>query len=101
LTFFVELTYLNGMQSNLIPSNHAAKRWMERTGSADPREAYKSFREAIDYSVEVSLKPKYRAVALIDHKFKEAKYLKFDNWIFVVVDNIIVTVYDNKTSRFE
>jgi hypothetical protein len=63
---------------------HALKRWMERTGSKSRERALKSLIKQLERAEEVELAVQYRVAALLNHDLKPARYLKYDNWIFVV-----------------
>jgi hypothetical protein len=74
-------------------SRHAASRWMERSGFRDPEIAREKWNAAISIAEEAKLKENKRMRALLRHGCTEATYLCSGQWVFVVVNNTVVTVH--------
>jgi hypothetical protein len=80
---------------------HALDRWIERTGSKSRERALKSLVKQLERAEEVELAMRYRVAALLNHDLKPARYLKLDNWIFVVsLDGGLVTVHSGSANRW-
>lgn len=89
------------MISDLEISRHAAIQWMKRTGERDPEVLRQTWDAEIATVKEIQLEGVYRALALCNHGFKEARYFKSKHgWVFVVADKTIVTVHGGGAKRF-
>lgn len=95
-------------------SQHGWKRWCERSGVppaakkavAKNREWNTKFlrlERVIRRAQEVVLKPRYRAAALINNRFKPARYFRSEAFIFVVSveTGLVVTVHTGEARRWE
>lgn len=83
-------------------SRHAAKRWKQRTRLKTADELLASWNDETASAVEVKLDKVGRTLALIGHKFKDARYFRSKGgWIFVVEDDTIVTVHEGSAKRFK
>src|SRR6187200_15634 len=63
---------------------HALERWIERTDCTTKAQARAQLKKLVAKATEVELAPRYQALALLNHDFKPARYLKFEKWIFVI-----------------
>jgi len=84
-------------------TNHAVNRWRERTGSKHADEKIRvKIRGMVDAGEEMEMKKKFRVLALIDHRFDDAKYIRGKNgMIFVVVNDTVVTIHNGRADRWE
>lgn len=84
---------------------HAIERWMERSGTKNPKQAEEMLRKMLCNSEEVDLKPEFRAIQLLNHGLKDARYFlhrsaykrrpaRGRKWLLVVVDNELKTVHN-------
>lgn len=95
-------------------SKHGWKRWCERSGR--PPEARRAkakakewerlvtrLKRALTKAEEVQLKPRYRAVAIMNNGFKGARYYRADGFIFVVSEDEgqVMTVHTGEARRWE
>ena len=74
---------------------------MQRTGCHAPTRALHSLVRNLERAVEVELAPRYRATALLNHKFQPARYLRCDCWVFVVsLDGGLITIHTGAANRW-
>jgi hypothetical protein len=75
-------------------SNHAIEQYQKRTGIARSKTKIEEvLQRMIVNAVPVQMKESCRVYAIISHGFKEAKYLQHGNWILVIKENVLVTIY--------
>ena len=87
--------------SDISVNHHAVVRYKERTGSKKEDNSVRSkILKMFVNAYEVSLKPKYRATALLNHDFVEARYFRYFEWIIVVRGNEIITVHEGTADRW-
>ena len=87
--------------SDIFVNPHAIVRYKERTGSKKEDHSVRSkILKMFVNAYEVSLKPKYRATALLNHDFVEARYFRYFEWIIVVRGNEIITVHEGTADRW-
>lgn len=82
-------------------SKHAIERWRERSGASYSDE--KVERKLLGLAAraeEVQLQEKYRVLTLMDHRYKEARYLAFGEFLMVIVDDTMVTVHLAEARRW-
>ena len=91
------------LQQTLTIIPHAIQRYRERTGSKQSEEnVRKKIFKIILKGCEVKLKPKYRVIALINHRFENARYFRNSNGMIVVVENNVVkTIHKGTANRWE
>jgi hypothetical protein len=90
-------------QSSIVNyvTKHALKRWMERTGCTSERQARATIKKQFALANEVELAPAYKAIALINHDFKPARYFRFDKWVFVVSgEGALITIHSGTAKRW-
>lgn len=84
-----------------VVTPHALQRWMERTRCSSELRALRTLHEHLARAVEVQLAPKFRALALLEHDLKPARYFRCDAWIFVVSeDGALLTVHAGEAKRW-
>lgn len=82
-------------------SEHALKRWVERTQTRSDIRALNTLKKHLVRSQEVELAPQYQAKALLNHDLEPARYLRCDTWIFVVsMDGVLKTVHAGSAKRW-
>lgn len=83
-------------------SGHAIDKFRERTGSKQSDQKVENrLIKMFNRSEKVRPKPKFRVDQLLNHNLKEVEYRKFDNFIFVVDGDMIVTVYRSDPNKWE
>lgn len=90
-------------QSSIVKfiTTHALERWMERTECRNKTAARASLKRHIAKATEVELAPNYKAIALLNHDLKPARYFKFDKWIFVVSEQGgLLTIHSGAAKRW-
>lgn len=84
-----------------IVTTHALTRWMERTECRSETRALRMLHQHLARATEVQLAPKFRAIALLEHDLKPARYFSFDRWVFVVSDDgALLTVHTGDAKRW-
>ena len=87
--------------SDIFVNPHAVVRYKERTGSKKEDDSIRSkILKMFVNSYEVFLKPKYRATALLNHDFVEARYFRYFEWIIVVRGSEIITIHEGTADRW-
>jgi hypothetical protein len=82
-------------------TKHALQRWMERTSCKSERQAHATLKKHFASATEVELAPAYKAIALLNHDFKPARYFQFDKWVFVVSDEgALLTIHSGTAKRW-
>src|SRR5690349_5667970 len=82
-------------------TKHALTRWMERTECTSERQAHATIKKHFARATEVELAPAYKAIALLNHDFKPARYFKFEKWVFVVSDEgALLTIHSGTAKRW-
>ena len=91
------------LQQTLTVTPHAIQRYRERTGLKQSEEKVrKKIFKIILEGCEVKLKPEYRIIALINHRFENARYFTNSNGMIVVVENNVVkTIHKGTANRWE
>jgi len=85
----------------MIISHHVISQYRKRTGSKADDEGIKSKVEALcKKSVEVELEPSFKALALLNHRLKPARYYKFSQFIFVISEDVLVTIHFGEAKRW-
>jgi hypothetical protein len=87
--------------SDLVISNHAVRRWRERTGAKYSDDRVKSKMLALlAVAQRAELNPVNSVKALLNHDLEEADYYMASNFVFVIVGNTIKTVHGNESGRW-
>lgn len=82
-------------------SEHALKRWVERTQTRSEVRAFNTLKKFLARSKEVQLAPQFRSKALLNHDLEPARYLKCETWIFVVsMEGVLKTVHSGGAERW-
>ena len=83
-------------------TKHAIDRYRQRRGKENCSDEVieVAIRQVLYRAREVKLKPEYRTTALLCHKFEEAQYLLAGKFIFVKVNDSIITVHLNDKRKF-
>jgi hypothetical protein len=82
-------------------SEHALRRWMERTEIGSRPKALTSLKKHLAKATEVELAPQFKAIALLNHDLKPARYLRFDTWVFVVSEQGgLLTIHSGAAKRW-
>src|SRR5262245_57973387 len=82
-------------------TKHALTRWMERTDCTSERKAHATIKRQFALAKEVELAPAYKAIALLNHDFKPARYFQFEKWVFVVSEEgALVTIHSGTAKRW-
>lgn len=98
----IDRSELVGHAVGLKVSEHAVLRFRERSGCNKSDETVsKRILYMVDRAVEVSPKLNFGVIALLNHGFREARYFRSDHWVFVVCENMVVTVHDGDADRWE
>lgn len=87
----------------MIVTQHAITRWREYTGSKQPEDKIATkVEQLVQQAKQIQLKGKYTVYQLIAHKGKDATYVKhYDtNFVFVIVNDKVVTLYPHKSDQF-
>ena len=80
---------------------HAVLRYRQRTGTTKGDEKVRNkIIKMFSESYEVELKQEYKAVALLNHGFVEARYFRFFDWILVFRSGEIVTIHEGGAKRW-
>ena len=88
-------------ESEIFVNPHAVFRYRQRTGSSKSEiEIVNKLLLALKLSYEVELKPKYRATALLNHDFIEAKYFRYKEWILVLRGKELITIHEGTANRW-
>ena len=84
-------------------SEHAMKRWKERTGSKQSEEkAAEKILDLVASGEKVQLKKRFRVIALLNHRCEESEYVRATNgMIFVVANEVVVTIHNGVADRWE
>jgi hypothetical protein len=77
----------------MIIRQHAINRFMERAGCKSPEKATATLLRMAEQGVLVTLKPRYRAISLINHQYRDAEYRRYDHWMLVIEDGELATIY--------
>ena len=80
-------------------TRHCAERWMERNGFKTAIKARNKWNKAWEKIQEVEVHDKWKVIDMINHNLKEARFFKGGEWVFVVVDEKVVTVYPDNGKR--
>jgi hypothetical protein len=81
-------------------SQHAIYKFIERTKSNKPIiKIIQDIERMLENSKPVELKDKYRISAIINNGFKDSEYRRYGDWIIVLRDNKVITVYKPYTKR--
>lgn len=89
--------------SEFTVTKHAIDRWRERTGDTGSDLGIRNkIVKKIHAATEVELTGYYKAIALINHNFQEARYYQSGKWIFVVEEHskAIKTVHEGTAERW-
>lgn len=88
-----------------IVHDHAVSRANERIGElykAPYGDTYRWFLTKVKKWNPCQIKPKFAALALLNHNFKECEYyMDSEGHVYVVMDHTIVTVHSNEAERWE
>jgi len=85
----------------MIITQHAINKFRQRTGCVcDDNEVKKRILKLYEKAEEVELKPEYRVIAILNHKCEPAKYLRFAQFIFVCIDNVLKTIHLGEAKRW-
>lgn len=85
----------------IVITNHALVRFMDRSGISTPEAARDKIRRMLMTAEPVELKPKYRVRQIMKHGFQPALYRRSGNWYFVIVGNTIKTCYQTSAERWQ
>lgn len=84
-------------------SEHAAERFICRSIEEDlPVDLLNSgsqIRELLKHSRPIQPRKNFQAMALANNGFKNARYRYFGGWVFVIKDNVILTMYRNELGK--
>lgn len=82
-------------------ATHAVRQYMLRSGCKSASKAKASLLSMLDKSEEMDVKDRYKAIQLINHHFKDARYFKYGMWLMVTVGNTIVTCHQAEAKRWK
>lgn len=82
-------------------ASHAVKRFMERSKCKSSSAAEVTLKSMVDRAQELELKDRYKALQLINHDYKNARYLKFADWLLVVCGDTVVTCHHATAKRWK
>ena len=85
----------------MVVSEHAIARWKLRTGSTrSDAVVERRILTALANAREVWVKRKYRALQLLNHGLREARYYRTGDLILVVEGEVIKTVHSGDAGRW-
>ncbi len=82
-------------------TDHVIERYRERTGSKKADDIIKEkINNIITRAEEIVLSPAQNIIQLMAHNYVPAKYFKANGFVYVVVDDVVVTVHNNESRRW-
>lgn len=86
----------------LVVSDHAVARFRERTGSGkDDVYVRNRVLELVGKAKPAKFrKPAYATMALLNHDFERADYRIYNDMVFVIVRNCVMTIHKNESKRW-
>jgi hypothetical protein len=86
---------------NTVLTRHAVKRFLERCAvPMSEEQAQGAIFEMLAKAKSVELKKEFRALQLMNHNYQEATYHRFSDWMFVIVEGVMVTCYRGENHRW-
>jgi len=88
------------MSNRLIVTQHAINRYRERTDcKLNDNQIEEKILEYYGKSEKVDLRPEYKAIALLNHNFKQANYYRFSQFILVVEGMFLKTIHFGQAKK--
>lgn len=84
-------------------SDHAIKRFCERSGCQSRERARKKIMRMLDQAERVELKERYKLASYFNHGAKQTEetlFLRYHNWIFPVCKNTVLTCHNGEAGRW-
>lgn len=81
-------------------SDHAIKRFCERSGCNSEARARKAIMRMLDQAEPVELLERYKLATYFNHGVKQTLYLKYEQWLFPICNNTVVTVHNAEAKRW-
>lgn len=86
----------------LYVSERVVEKYLRRSNASVPKKPVDSIRNLLRSSKEIQLKPRFRPIALMNHRLEEAKYYHNSGWLIVIAGDRVRTIYRMKNQhRFE
>lgn len=82
-------------------TRHAVSRFMEQSKCKSPQSAEATIKSMVPRAQELELKDRYKAIQLINHNYKDARYLRLADWMLVLCGNVVVTCYRITAKRWK
>lgn len=82
-------------------SAHAIDRFIERTGCKSRQHAESTLKGLINEADELELKDRYKALQLINHNYRDARYYRRADWLLVVCNETVVTCHRAEAKRWK
>jgi hypothetical protein len=83
-------------------TNHAIKRFRERTGSKKSDDKIRTrLLTILSNAKEVRLKKKFRVAALLNHHLRDARYFQLGGFVLVVEGDCLSTIHRGEANRWE
>ncbi len=80
-------------------TKHAIERFRMKTRTnKDNNEIIFKIVEMLNRAESVEPDPEYRVKSLIRHGFRETEYYALENWVFVIVNDSLTTLFQRKIS---
>lgn len=92
---------VSGPKRQLIVSNHAVIQYMRRSGTQSKERARNKLSQLVQRAESIELKDRYKVIQLLNHDFKDAEYLFWAGWVFVVRDEEVITVHKGEAKRWK
>ena len=85
---------------NCVATRHAIAQFMERSGCQDVSSAEGTLKAMLAEAEEMELEERFKAIQLLNHDFREARYYKYNQWLLVVIGNAIITCHRASAKRW-
>ena len=82
-------------------SRHAVAQFMRRSKCKNPTSAEGTLKAMIGSACELELKDTYKAIQLMNHNYRNARYFKHGGWLLVVCETTIVTCHHATAKRWK
>ena len=88
--------------NTIIISHHAIEQFKKRSGSKKSDEVVqKRLQTFLSQAKEVKPVGNYGAVQLLNHRLRPATYYNYGSWILIVEDNVLKTIHQNESRRYQ
>lgn len=88
-------------QAGVFISNHAIRRFRERSGAKySDKQVRAKLTSMLALAKEVTLSPRYRVNALLNHNCRPAQYYRYADYILVVEQDTLKTIHRGEAGRW-